>query len=106
MLFAAQRGSRSTQNRSHAFIRIYQWRAPRTSEVFLKDWSAEFIETEELKDPLPGAVEHPQVVRFAQIVFHRLKMPPIALLGERKRNLKGDELAGSSSFEFLKELWV
>jgi hypothetical protein len=53
MLFAAQRGSRATQNRSHAFIRIDQWRAQRTSEVFLKDWSAEFIETEELKDPLP-----------------------------------------------------
>ena len=41
------------KNRSHAFIRIDQWRAQRTSEVFLKDWSAEFIETEELKDPLP-----------------------------------------------------
>ena len=57
--------------------------------MLLKDWSAEFVETEELKDPLPVDIEHPQVIRFVQIVFDRLKMPAIPLLCERKRNLKG-----------------
>jgi hypothetical protein len=81
-------------------------RASRTSEVLLKDWSAEFVETEELKDPLPVDIEHPQVIRFVQIVFDRLKMPAVPLLCERKRNLKGHKLTGSPSSEFLKELWV
>jgi len=74
--------------------------------VLLKDWSAEFVETEELKDPLPVDIEHPQVIRLLQIVLDRLKMPAIPLLRERKRNLKGHKLAGSPSFKFLKELCV
>ena len=45
--------------------------------MLLKDWSAEFVETEELKDPLPVDIEHPQVIRLLQIVLDRLKMPAI-----------------------------
>jgi hypothetical protein len=76
------------------------------SDVFLKDWGTQFVETEELKDPLTVDVEHPQVIRFVQVVLDRLKMAAIALLGECERNLEGDELAGSSGFAFLEEFWI
>jgi hypothetical protein len=71
--------------------------------MLLKDWSTEFVETEELKDSLPVDIEHPQVIRFVQIVFDRLKMPAIPLLCERKRNLATNlpaplALNSSSSF--------
>jgi hypothetical protein len=74
--------------------------------MLLKDWSAEFVETEKLKDPLPVDIEHPQVIRFVQIVFDRLKMSAISLPRESKRNLKGHKLAGSPGSEFLEELGI
>jgi hypothetical protein len=45
------------------------------SRLFLKDRCTEFIETEELEDPLSVEVEHSQVIGFVQIALDRLKMP-------------------------------
>src|SRR5438445_8135576 len=67
---------------------------------------AGFIETEELKDPLAIEVEDPQIISLVQIAFDRLKMPAIALLGERQWNLKRDELADAFLLEHLKKLLI
>jgi hypothetical protein len=76
------------------------------SDVFLKDWRTELVETEELKDPLSIDIEDPQIVRFVQVILDRLEMAAITLLGERERNLEGDELAGSSGFAFIEEFSI
>ena len=76
------------------------------SRLFLKDRCTEFIETEELKDPLAVEVEDPQIISLVQIAFGRLKMPAVALLRERQWNLKRDELADPFVLEHLKKLLI
>ena len=86
---------------------------PRPDELLVLEYpyfetadGTEFIETKELKDPLAIEVEDPQIISLVQIAFDRLKMPAIALLGERQWNLKRDELADAFLLEHLKELLI
>ena len=72
----------------------------------MKDGCTEFIETKELKDPLAVEVEHSQIIGLVQIALDRLKMPAVALPGERHWNLKCDELANPFVLELLEELRI
>jgi hypothetical protein len=74
--------------------------------VFLQNRRPQYVETKKLKDPLAVEVEYSQIVGFMKIVFDHLKMPAVALLGERERDLEGNKLANSPGFKRVEELRV
>src|SRR5438046_649502 len=76
------------------------------SNVFLQNRRPQFVETKKLKDPLAVEVEYAQIVGFMKIVFDHLKMPAVARLGERERDLEGDKLANSPGFKRVEEIRV
>ncbi len=59
----------------------------------------------ELKDPLAVEVEHSQIIGLVQIAFDRVKVPAVALSGERQGNLERDELADTFCLSTPRSFW-